>query len=303
MAYYNGMASDMSALRSVLVDACTAEGWSWNSSTEMLSKGTMFLRLQIVSGYLTLLGRTSASAGDMPNVVRIGALGGVAISFPIAYEIFVFDAEVYLVANYNVNFYQWCAFGKSTVQGLPGTGMWVAASLGPTSAVNGIGMGATFGGAASTSQDWACPALFWMTNSLDTVRLASRNYYIHSNLDAGGWSLGAASNEGLRPGIAAMAPLISVLPNAWNSEAVLIPARAYKTRLESKVSMVADLDHARYTRVDNYAPGQIVTLGDDRWKVYPFYQKNTISRDGSPASTTPVTHSGTFGWAIRYEGP
>jgi len=292
MAYYSGTANDLTALRQALIDACTGEGWSWSSGSEVLSKGGLFLRLQIVGGYLTLLGRTGATAGDAPDVVRIGQIGSTPLAFPLGYEIFVFSGEVYLVVNYSVDFYQWCAFGASTVQGLPGSGMWVGASLGSAAASSGVTMSYNQGGAGSAS---TTAALFWSTNA---IQGSNRNAWLHSDLDAQGWWL-AQTLTGPAVGISPCMPLIGLLPNAWNSEAVLLPIRAWKIRLSNKLSLTADLEHARYTRVDNYTPGQIVTLGSERWKLFPWYRKDSTNRNAGSL----VNHTGTFGWAIRYEGP
>ena len=60
-----------------------------------------------------------------------------------------------------------------------------------------------------------------------------------------------------------------------------------------------DLAHCRFLRIDNYQPGDIIPLGPDRWKVAPWYRKNTAQRDGG----SNIQHTGTFGWAIRYDGP
>lgn len=306
MAYYNGTANDMTALRQALIDACVLEGWSWSADTEVLSKGALYLRLQVVSEYLTLLGRTSAAAGDAPNVVRIGKLDSAPLTWPADYEIFAFSGEIYMVVKYSTDRYQWCAFGKSTIEGLPGSGMFFAASLGsttPSSSSSRIIMGATFGGGAATGQDAACPAFNWATYTASASLLASRNCFVHSDLDSAGWLIGDAANEQLRMGVGALAPLIGILPNSWNSEAVLLPMRSFKIRSSGKASIVADLEHARHVRIDNYAPGEVVTIGADRWRVFPWYRRDVDGRNGSPNASTFVGHTGTFGWAIRYEGP
>ena len=295
MGYYNGTANGMVAMRTALVAACVSEGWAWNSSTEMLSKGAIFLRMQVVSGFLTLLGRTAATSGDAPSLARMGRIddNGPEITYPAEYQIFVFSGEVYCVIRFNVDCHIWCAFGQSTVSGLPGTGMWVAASVASVS-FGGLEITPTRGGSNSFYR--AVPAPFWRT-----VRKGINGddeSYVHSNLDDQGWWAGQAlSVPGV--GIPAAMPLISVLPNSWNSEAVLIPIRAYKIRPSSKLSLTVDLEHARYTRVDNYVPGQIISLGLDRWIIFPFYRKNSSVRDGGSG----VDHTGTLGWAIRYEGP
>lgn len=293
MAYYSGSANDMAAVRSALVAACVGEGWSWNSGTEVLGKGVMFLRLQIVSGYLTLLGRTSADSGDAPSLVRMGQMQ-TAITWPVEYMFFVFDAEVYCVIRFGVDYHLWCAFGKSTVTGLSGTGMWVAASL---SAIAISNPALTPTGGAEMSYGYASPAIFWRSNTSNVT--TAQDHWVHSDLDSQGWWMGQAVGAA-SPGIAPSVPLIGLLPNSWNSEAVLLPIRAYKVRPSYRISLTVDLEHARYTRVDNYSTGEIIQIGSDRWMILPFYRKDTTARDGS---SSPQPHSGTLGWAIRYEGP
>ena len=92
-------------------------------------------------------------------------------------------------------------------------------------------------------------------------------------------------------------PLIQRTPNTWNGEATLLPVQAYLARPSSKVSLIAELGHMRYVRIDNYNAGDIITLGADRWKVFPWWQRNAASRDGADFS------SGTLGFAVRYDGP
>lgn len=296
MTYYSGSANDMAAVRSALVAACVAEGWAWNSSTEVLSKGVLFLRLQVVSGYLRLLARTSAAAGDMNHIVQVGPFTGrgthplPVMTYPLGYELFLFEQEVYCIINYAIDCYQWYAFGKSTIEGLPGSGMWVGATAAGTLTGYGNGIGIHPLGGFSSSNLNVCPALFWSTSG------PPEESRVHSDLDGQGWWM-AQTNTAPSVGIVDQAPLVSILPNSWNSEAVLLPIRGYKARASSKITLVADLENSRYVRVDNYSPGQRIVLGSDHWKVYPWFRKNSAVRDGG------FDHSGTLGWAIRYEGP
>lgn len=296
MAYYSGSANDMDAVRAALVAACTAEGWVWDSSTEMLSKEDLFARLQIVGGYLELLGRTSASTGSAPNVVRMGQLGSTALTWPVSYDVFVFETEVFMVINYSVDYYQFCGFGKSTVLDLPGSGMWIMATLSHTNAASGIYIGTATGGNAGINA--ATPVPFWTTAAGSTLYRAHRNYWIHSNIDGQGWWL-AQTLDGAPVGVSAAAPLVALLPNSWNSEAVLLPIRGWKVRASSKNSLTADILNARWTRNDNYEPGQVIDIGADRWKIFPGYRKDAANRNGSQGAD----HTGTLAWAIRYEGP
>lgn len=168
--------------------------------------------------------------------------------------------------------------------------MWVGASL-AESDTDSLDIRSAIGGTDFRSTG----ALFWATSG---YYAGPRNCWVHSDLDAQGWWLAQALSDS-PVGIAPTAPLMGLLPNTWNSEAVLLPIRAYKVRPSYKISLTADLEHARYTRIDNYTPGQIITLGSERWKIFPWYRKDAVNRNGGYV----INHSGTFGWAIRYEGP
>lgn len=308
MAYYNGTANSLTALRQALIDACVGEGWVWDSGNEVLSKAGLFVRITASSSSLFLLGRTGPTGGDAPGTVRIGrlfqqgTLPTYDLTFPAGYELFLFEQEVYLVVNYAVDHYQWLAFGRSTVATLPGTGMWLGASAsssivgteGPMQ--NGpVYITATGGGDEGNAASNAA-ALFWGKGG--TSYATARNAWLHSDLDGEGWQL-SNGDYGSPVGISPLVPLIGLLPNAWNSEAVLLPIRAYKLRPENRISLTADLEHARHTRIDHYVPGQVITIGSDRWKVFPWFRKDVVNRNGGYG----IHHSGTFGWAIRYEGP
>lgn len=299
MSYYTGAANDMAALRAALIAACTSEGWSWNSSTQEISKGTVVVQIQVLSEHLSFIGRVSSGASDASLPVKLGRLSTAAawaLSWPMAYHIFVFAAEVYLVCIYDVDKYLWAAFGATTVAGLPGVGTWLGANAADliTTSANPIGMTPQMGPMSAP----LCPGLFHATAFWNDT---ARNCWIHHNLEGNGW-FWEASAGGSLVGIQHITTLLTLLPNSWNSEAVLLPLRAFVMRPSNKISMVADCEHARITRIDNYTPGQIITLGSDRWMVMPWHRKNSAGRNGS-VTGIGIDHTGTMGWAIRYEGP
>ena len=310
MAYSTGTANTLEDLRTALINACTAEGWTWDAGNEVLHKTPLFLRIQIGAKGLIFLGRTGLTSGGAPRTVRMGDLLNVSgnptyeITFPAVWRAFVFSDEVYFVVNYDVDRHQWCAFGQSTVPGLPGSGMWIAATGGYASS-NQYNASAPFGitatGGAEGHNNKVTGALFWSTDP--GFSAPGRNFFVHSDLDGDGWyTANASPTDSSGPAISALVPLIGLLPNAWNSEAVLLPVRAYKRRPENRISLIVDLEHARHTRVDNYTAGQIITIGSDRWMTFPYHRKNTRVRNGG-ALIAGIDHTGTFGWAIRYEGP
>lgn len=293
MAYVTGSANDMAALRSAFIAACTANGWTLTG--DVLHKGNVFVKIQVVSGFLALNGVTAADgSGDQGTVVRIGRVstGIPDLVWPVTYEVFISTVpdEVYLIVNYDVDKYQYACFGQSVIADLPGLGAWYSASLsyenpGVTQpiAIDSNGYDNIAGRRTM--------APFWRRYD----HTHTFNSAIHHGLDGVNWSTVSQIINAAQ----AISELTNALPNAWNSEAVLLPIQPWIPRASNKVSMVADFKHARYLRVDNHTPGDVITIGSDRWKAYPFYRKNTVVRNGGAG----IDHTGTFGWAIRYDGP
>lgn len=320
MAYYSGSASDFDALRTALVAACVAEGWTWADG--ILSKGAAYV-MPYVSSSLTntegpgliIQGGTGKSGGSLvepsacrPRLGRLSSNSGTPdIVWPVEYGIHVMSDpdEVYLIVRSGVDRYLFLAFGMSSMA-LPGTGLWLSGcarrgygtsagagwhgwSIEPTQAqmpnLNSEQMG------LSTGFFWASSRSSNQSMNLDTI---------HSGFDGQGWSgSGTLSAQGAFNAIYAAAPAVARSPNAWNAESILIPIKGHVWRPSSKCSMAVEVGHARYVRIDNYEPGQIINLGPDRWRIYPFYLKNSAVRNGGNL----VLHTGTFGWAIRYDGP
>lgn len=305
MAYYTGTAGSLTALRNALLTHAQADGWTLTG--DVLSKAGVYFQIQATATNITCLGcESNAVANPAPGVVMLGRIyfrSGFTtreISFPCNYEVFGFADEIYLVVNYDVDFYQWLAFGKSAVPGLPGQGGWCAASVGRIPAgqvagnTNPITITSTVGGAGGSTPDAISAAMFYNTSALYE---SLHNAYVNHGLDSHGWTWNGSvysSPIGIRWNY-----LLGLLPSVWNSETVLLPIRAFKERPSFKSSLVCDLANARHCRIDNLSPGDILTIGVDKWKVFPWYRKDAAARDGGYG----VNHTGTFGWAIKYEGP
>lgn len=297
MAYVNGSATSMTDLLSALQAACTANGWTLSGN--VLHKGSCYVEVTVASGYLVILGGTGIDGsnnltGAGPYVARIGlAWTGDSLTFPMNYVVHIGATpdEIYFIINYEVNRWQWLAFGSSPMAGLPGTGNWYGASISRKIGSSKCYITPTSGGYLGISAP--SMALFW--NNYSTYQTC----FVHHDLDGNTWSLdNAASTDSTSAAIAinAAQPMIPRQPNSWNGEAALIPIQPCIARTSGKVSMILDIAHSRYIRNDNYTDGDIITLGSDQWCVYPWHQKNSAARDGGNS----INHTGTLGWAIRY---
>ncbi len=314
MPFYTQSANSFADVRNALFSACTANGWTL--SGEILTKGSAVVRVELNTvstaakgAGLILRCGTGVSGGVVTGASPVGPRFGPlspsvdAIVWPMQVDIHVHDNEVYLIGVYNVDTLLFLAFGISS---LPiSTGMWATASTYQEQGLNtlSIAMTPTSGGGANSYR--VAPAPFWTTAYSTASSASLNNDTICANIDGIVWaglptSAGSMTSPGAMYAVPALAPLMARQPNAWNSEAVLLRIQVYMARTNAtKISLILDLLHARYVRVDNYQIGQIITLGPDRWKVYPAYRKNAVVRDGG----TDLNHSGTFGWAVRYDGP
>ncbi|KAF3999068.1 hypothetical protein [Glaciimonas immobilis] len=321
MAYIKGVANTMEALRAAICTLCVANGWLLHKGEAVLSKNGVFFSLvadtKSVPQSLAIRGGTgvdqhdalTGQAGNYAAMRRVGYAASDPV-FPLTYEIYLFNDpdEVYVVINYNVDSYQYLAFGKSNVQSLPAsaTGGWFSASA-ATKVYNGnreVSMHASAQGRVFAQ----CPGLFWIEEGFQ-VPLDPEpdednygNSFIHSDLEGRGWS-GPFYHINTASGSAGVRCLLRLLPNTWNDETVLLPYPIYQPfKEENKVVLVADLVNIRHVRIDNHAPGDIITLGADRWKVYPWMKKVITSRNGASSDYDGAQGTGTLGYAIRYTG-
>lgn len=307
--YYSGVVNSYDDLRTALFNACTGNGWVLTDN--VLSKGTIFIQVTVstaTSGNpgpgLIFRAATGYSGGSLigasPQRPRLGrpSYSSENPVFPIQYFIHVFENtdEVYLFTKFNLEYFHYAAFGKSTLV-LPGTGTWLSATARyDVHSSNGVSIGDTNSGTVTPG------AIFWATQGAITADTSSDA--IHVNIDGTEWALASASgltSPGRVCAIAAAIPMVSYGLNTWNGSAPLIRIRGLFFRASNKSSLVCDLQNARYIRNDNFAAGEVITLGTEQWCVYPWYRKNTTERNGGGNSITP--HSGTLAIAVRYDGP
>ena len=313
MAYQTGVVNSLAdiqtAIRLFLVD----NGWTWDAGSSTIHKDSMFVGFIAPAGDKVLFqAKTALSGGtNAPRQVGMGRMmhsgtGNITavLTFPATYWASVVDDEFYFVLNYDSSRYQYVMWGQSTIAdlGAGATGMYISGAVNnqshSTVTVNqgtGIVISPTSGGAISWYGSRS-GAPFWLTTNLMTSGINLSADFVHTGIGSGGWDISdGGTDPGLWVGAGSFGNLMAVLPNTWNGESPLLPLRAYKRMPASKVAMVADLQHARYCRIDNFADQEVITIGTDEWQVFPFHRRNMSARDGG----TNIDHTGTFGWAIR----
>ena len=305
MTYSSGSAGNFTTLKSAIESACVSDGWALNSG--VLSKSGRFFKLTATTVSLSLQGGSGQSGSTLtspsPFSVKLGGPSGVV--FPINYEVHSFASpdEVICVMNYNSDFYQQMSFGGTSVPNVGGsgaflTGPYSSAQVDTPDAYNTrMYINASRANLGLTSYDGLLLGLFAVAAGSFTSSM------FHCGLDGSAWLRDNSTqvSDGLI-GIGYASSLLTSLPNAQNSANVLIPIKAIKPRNGGGRSVVLNMNNVRYCRNDNISPGEVITFGSEKWKVYPFLRKDASARNGVPWATG-ATHSGTFAYAVRYMGP
>lgn len=300
MAYYSGQVASYQELLDVLVAACITEGWTWADG--ILRKNGCYIKLEVItSGTATGIratGGTGISGSSLlnpaPTRPRMGNPGIVnLIQFPVVYHIFIFDDEVYFKIKFANTFY-YLAFGKVN-PALLENGTWISATAcgaGNRTDTNGSIRIGSSGGGAGGAYNASAAAPFWNNNNYSDDW---SNSVLFHDLDGVKWS------SGNKNAVSALfiSPLLDRIPSLWTGEAIFLPINIYLDRPANKKSLVCQFQHSRTLRIDNYEPEQIVNLGNEKWMIFPFYKKDSVNRGGG----FDIDHTGTFGWAIRYDGP
>lgn len=306
MAYVTGSAASFADLQTALENAAVAAGWTLTSG--VLSKLGCYFKLSNTATKLQLYGGTGQSGSSLTGAntygVKMASITGSSIVFPVNYEIHTFTdpEEIYCIINYNSDFYQTIAFGKSNIPGIGGTGAWFTGSYESRVTETATSNNRVYMSASTSScgtqpfNGVGCP--FWFQQS-------GGSYYpnfVHCGLDVVGWRTNAnqSVNTGCY-GVSYAAGILTALPTLAAQTTVLVPVKCIAIRFDNGRTIIANPDNVRYCRIDNIVPGEIVTFGSEQWKVYPMYRKDSTTRDGVSWSTG-ADHSGTWGFAIKYTG-
>lgn len=323
MAYITGLANNIGELWTALTSGLTSNGWT-AAASNIYTKSGVYVKLLQTSNRIEILGGTGESGGALtgapvPNspydgTMSLSPVGTTGFQYPANYYLHIHSSpdEVYFFVNESGTRWSWLAFGKSNVGGLPGSGNWYAATNAHKFDNYNTKSLMLSDGTFNSYHYYSTAALFWDSNASGTPGNGDQPYNssVHHGFDGNTWSKGGADvgSESFfgwsdSPAqVRILAPIFGLLkaqPNTWNQQSVLLRAQAYVCRGSNKFSLVVDPEHCRYLRNDNYQDGDIITLGSDEWKVYPFIKRDTLNRDGG----TNTTHSGTIALAVRYDGP
>ena len=324
MAFVTGTAASYDELKTAVENACIAAGWTL--ADDILSKGSAFVQLRVATpaspssdqqgtGLAAFPGTGKSGTtllGTVSNAPRLGPLTHPAanyfkqIDLPFDYFIFTFTApdEVYVIARWG-SYYTRLCFGVSKTPGAGGNGLWVDASVYGCEGYGGSGYNGAIIGAASGSASsriastppYPCITGMWQNTRGHWYGTSYSSSLINTGA---GWMVGGPLNyAGQCNAIEPIAPLVAALQSGSFADPPLLPIRVHQCISATENRVVLEVENARYFRLKNHEPEAIIQRGGSQWMVFPWLLKDgTVAGDVDTA-----THSGTFGWAIRYEGP
>lgn len=302
MPYYTDTVPSFALLKSVIETHCVTNGWSLNN--DILSKDSCFFKfIADTTNYLQLWGglsQTGSTLNSTPTYgVQIKSFSSVPITWPVTYHLFIFNnpSEVYCFIEYNSGYFQQLSFGKSNLQGI-GLGAWFTGMVSTlnTYLTGNIMLSVSTNRCAATGHtnvDQSC-GLF-----IGDTYYNKPTSYIYSDLDGSSWKSNSDSSGPLLIASEFVAGLLTALPNLSNQAAVLLPIKAVISRSSGGLTIAANLVNSRLLRIDNHESKSLVSFGSEQWMIFPWYRRDIVNRNG--LGTTPIPHSGTFGFAIRYE--
>jgi hypothetical protein len=312
MAYQTGQAADAADLLALIKTFAQANGFTVSGS--MVSSSYSFTKLQAVGTTdISVLGYGAANGTTDPGPVTL-SLRTPVDAWPATYFLFAHTnpAQLYCIVRYGAERHTWLGFGELqkaynyvggnyysapyiTSQSLHRFAASISEPPGNLSGSSQISRG----GNNSTNT----AGMFMWSNYVMDAGYVRNTGYFRANYKTVAWppaSRNPCANE-------LIAHLLLQQPNTWNSQTVLLPMRTTLWSSETKAWVdFGCIPHARYARIDNYNSGDIITLGPDRWKVFPFHRKNPDDRNMTKApilGTPDYDHTGTYGWAIKYDGP
>ena len=315
MAYVTGTANTIGEVTNAIISACTANGWTLTAA-DVISKGDAFMKLRTDAPGVKTVCRAGLgyASGALVSPCALDCYVACPLSaepfvFPMSYHIHIHGKEVYFFVNWSIDKWTSLCFGQSGIPGGPGKGVWIA-GLGFTASAYGGGSFSWNGSGGSYTSgcnqgnyspvDHTCGLGLFTQNPLAMTAGVSHGIYVHTGLPDWSDDINVPMTGGSTRGLTFI-DNPSVNPTG---QTVLVPIQPTIDRGSSKRSIVLDLVYARYVRLDTLNVGDVITLGSDRWKVYPVYKRDGSVRNG-PSGFTGVTsrHSGTYGYAILYDGP
>lgn len=309
MAYQTGVVTTASDLATTIKNFAVAQGWTLTG--DVVSKNGCYVELTTPSSSeLKVQGAKNGNfvAPDLcPRNSRI-----FLTNWPTSaiYHLMSFDnpETIWCTINFGTIYYMHIGFGNVQKYGDWAGGMWFHAQhttsnkdLGCMTGING------YARPFYSNTPNNC-ALFWSQLDNSIISSASNNKcsFLHCELRGEIWPAMGAINDASDYNIihcpTIIGPLQKCNPNAFNGQTVLTPFQLFLQGTDGHMMPIGHVEHLRFVKLTNYNPGDIIQLGPDRWKLYPWFKLDTANPNGISYSSDDLATTGVLGVAVRYDG-
>lgn len=319
MAYQTGTISSAADLKALLLNFAQSNGWTL--SGDVVSKGDSHVRVSNPS--TSLISITAARNGNFvapdicPRETYIRLTSWPALA---TYHIAAFSSPdtIWCTINFDTTDYMHIGFGYMEKYSNWVGGTWFHAQH-PGITEDDMCYGWIGGGDQKYYGDKNYPRAgncipFWEAedgadwnynwvgeNKPALFHCEERGYVWEATFRRDGQDKDLNSIKGLPTH---SSPAYKNQPNNFNGQTVLWPFTVGLLNTDGHHMMLGSPGHIRLVRLFNYNPGDVIQIGTDRWKVYPFHRKDTARPDGAVPSYGSGTYStGVQGVAVRYDGP
>jgi len=322
MSYQTGTVTTPAGLISAINAFAASNGWTQSAAVlgahGVLSAGGGSVEMWVDATYPSnKINIQGANANDMvtglcPQPASI-FLGATHWTDGVTYHLFSHTVpanQIICIVQFGGIYHNWLAFGDYTKYATFTGGNYFAASWGAKAAlyVNDIAMeNWTVDDGSASGYTALSGSFFWHVlnySNWGSSYASRRNSFVHAEIDGYTWP-GAGETHGLYPTFSQMNYQLFYSgnqPTSWDLHAVLLPYTIFMPRSDGHYSAIGHIDNVNYCRVTYFEPGEIITIGSDKWMVFPFFRKKVSAPDGF-GSDGSRDSSGTHGWAIRYDGP
>lgn len=323
MAYQTGTVTTPSALKSVIEAFAVANGWTNSSGVLHHASGSGFYQMT-ANDTADALGHigidvAAALAANMTTTLCPQDLRYIYTdetewntNVPATYHLFAFNdggsnPQIFGSVNYNVLKWQHFSFGESVKYLTYTGGAYFYGGCGIESrsafSANGHYLNALWSGYSSGSTGYydRGSAPFWgchQRSLWDSSWVKRRAAFLHAEIDGYQWP-GANEKDGLYFEMGpTYNPMHTRMPANWSGHTQLLPWLLTMLRADGRYTTLGHIPNLFHTRNDYLDPGEIITIGSTKYKVMPWYVKDTAVRDGGTNN-----NSGTWACAITYDGP
>lgn len=308
MAYQTGVVSSASDLVSLIKTFASLNGWSLNG--DVISRGESFIRIVVASSNeIRIDAARNGNFSGLDLCPRYSKILNNPWPSMATYHIVAFQNPdtVWCTINFDTVKHQHIGFGCIEKYGSWSGGTWFHAQH--TKDSTGQVYCRLDGG--GTLLNYTTPlvnecGLFWSPSMRDSWTAGYRDHAASNLLcEVRGniWEppYGVANIAIHCPTI--LSPIHKRNPNAFNNQTVLTPFQLFIPSADGYYTSIGHVGHLRFVKLTNYNPGDVIEIGPDRWKLFPWGTMDTLNPNGGYDYNARIFTTGVLGVAVRYDGP